>query len=116
MDLEFRFLGRRVKTTRNALVKMCVYLALYIAFLVWVRSWMGVLVIPFIIDNYTTRFIPWKWWKKWENKTARNVMSWIDSIVFALVAVYFVHIYFSRTMSSLPLRSKRLCSSVITFL
>ena len=94
MDVEFRLMGRPVKTTRKSLLKMSVYLALYIAFLFWVKSWMGVVVIPFIVDNYTTRFIPWKWWKKWKNKTARDVMSWVDSIVFALVAVYFVHIYF----------------------
>jgi signal peptidase I len=73
---------------------MGVYLALYIAFLIWVKSWMGVLVIPFIIDCYTTRFIPWGWWKNLKNGTARRVMSWVDAIVFALVAVYFVHIYF----------------------
>ena len=94
MDLDFRFLGRNVRTTRKALVKMSVYLALYIAFLIWVKSWMGVLVIPFIIDSYTTRFIPWGWWKNLKNSTARKVMSWVDAIVFALVAVYFVHIYF----------------------
>ncbi|MBQ5627588.1 MAG: signal peptidase I [Bacteroidaceae bacterium] len=94
MDLNFRFLGRSVKTTRKALIKMGVYLALYIAFLIWVKSWMGVLVIPFIIDCYTTRFIPWGWWKNLKNGTARRVMSWVDAIVFALVAVYFVHIYF----------------------
>ena len=94
MDLEFNFLGRNVKTTRKALIKMSVYLALYIAFLIWVKSWMGVIVIPFIIDNYTTRFIPWKWWKEIKNNTIRKIMSWVDAIVFALVAVYFVHIYF----------------------
>ena len=94
MDLNFRFLGRSVKTTRKALIKMGVYLALYIAFLIWVKSWIGVLVIPFIIDCYTTRFIPWGWWKNLKNGTARRVMSWVDAIVFALVAVYFVHIYF----------------------
>ena len=94
MDLEFRFLGRNVKTTRKALIKMSVYLALYIAFLVWVKSWMGVLVIPFIVDAYTTRFIPWGGWKKWKKGAARTTMSWVDSIIFALVAVYFVHIYF----------------------
>ena len=87
-------MGRSVKTTRKALIKMGVYLALYIAFLIWVKSWMGVLVIPFIIDCYTTRFIPWGWWKNLKNSTARRVMSWVDAIVFALVAVYFVHIYF----------------------
>lgn len=96
--IEYKFKIRNkeitVNTSRKALIKMSIYLALYVAFLIWVKSWMGVLVIPFIIDNYTTHFIPWKWWKKWENKTARSIMSWVDSIVFALVAVYFVHIYF----------------------
>ncbi len=93
MDLNFRFLGRSVKTTREALIKMGIILALYIAFLIWVKSWLGVIVIPFIIDNYTTRFIPWGWWKKSENPILRKVMSWVDAIVFALVAVYFVHLY-----------------------
>ena len=54
---------------------------------------MGIIVIPFIIDCYTTKFIPWNWWKKSKNKTLRTVMSWVDAIVFALVAVYFVHLY-----------------------
>ncbi len=94
MEHEFRFLGRTVKMTRKALIKMCVVLALYIAFLIWVKSWMGLFVIPFIIDSYTTRFIPWGGWKNWKNTTARKAMSWVDSIIFALVAVYFVHIYF----------------------
>lgn len=29
-----------------------------------------------------------------ENKTVLTVMSWVDAIVFALVAVYFVNLYF----------------------
>ena len=96
MKQGFRVFNKTVKveTDRKALIKMGVYLALYIAFLVWVKSWMGLLVVPFIIDNYTTHIIPWKWWKNLKNKTARDVMSWVDSIVFALVAVYFVHIFF----------------------
>ena len=94
MEYKFRFLGRDVNISRKKLIKMCVVLALYIAFLIWVKSWMGVFVIPFIIDSYTTRFIPWGGWKNWKNGTARKIMSWVDSIIFALVAVYFVHIYF----------------------
>ena len=90
----FKIRGKEFKTDRKSLIKMGVVLVLYIAFLLWVKSWMGILVIPFIVDCYTTRLIPWKWWKNLENKTARSVMSWVDSIVFALVAVYFVHIYF----------------------
>ncbi len=37
--------------------------------------------------------IPWSFWKKSKNPTVRSVMSWVDAIVFALVAVYFVNIY-----------------------
>ena len=96
MKYEVRVFNKTVKveTDRKALIKMSVYLALYIAFLIWVKSWMGLLVIPFIVDNYTTHLIPWKWWKNLKSKTARDIMSWVDSIVFALVAVYFVHIFF----------------------
>ena len=95
-EYKFKILNKEisVETDRKALIKMGIILVLYIAFLIWVKSWMGVIVIPFIVDNYTTHFIPWKWWKNLKNKTARSVMSWVDSIVFALVAVYFVHIYF----------------------
>lgn len=32
-------------------------------------------------------------WKKSKNPAVRSIMSWVDAIVFALVAVYFVNIY-----------------------
>lgn len=92
--MEFRIFGREVKMTRKSLIKLITALVLYTLFLIWVGSWMGIIIIPFIIDNYTTRFIPWGWWKKSENVLLRKVMGWVDAIVFALVAVYFVHIYF----------------------
>ena len=95
--IEYKFKIRdkeiMVKTDRKSLIKMSVILFLYLLFLIWVKSWMGLLVVPFIVDNYTTHLVPWKWWKKWENKTYRKIMSWVDAIVFALVAVYFVHLY-----------------------
>ena len=92
--MEFKIFNREVKTSRKELVKLSIILVLYVLFLVWVKSWLGIIVIPFIIDNYTTRFIPWSWWKNSQNATLRKVMGWVDAIVFALVAVYFVHIYF----------------------
>ena len=71
-----------------------IYSALYIAFLYWVDAWWGLIVLPFIFDAYITRFIPWTWWKESDNPVVRTVMGWVDAIVFALVAVYFVNIYF----------------------
>ena len=74
--------------------KTIVVTALYLCFLGWVDAWWGLIVVPFIIDAYITRWIPWTWWKELKNPTARLIMSWIDAIVFALVAVYFFNIYF----------------------
>ncbi len=69
------------------------FTALYVLFLIWVRSVLGVILIPFIIDACTTKAIPWNWWKKIKNRALYQIMSWVDAIVFALVAVYFVNLY-----------------------
>lgn len=79
--------------TRKQWIKAGIYLALYILFLIWVRSWLGIIIIPFIFDACTTRFIKWDWWKQLRNKTLYQIMGWVDAIVFALVAVYFVNLY-----------------------
>ena len=36
---------------------------LYLLFLLWVQSWLGLVVLPFIFDNYITKKIRWTWWK-----------------------------------------------------
>lgn len=81
------------KATSSQWIKFALVLTLYIAFLIWVKSWWGVLVIPFIFDVYISKYIPWHFWKECKNPFVRSVMSWVDAIVFALVAVYFVNIY-----------------------
>ena len=79
-------------TTRQW-VTMGIVMLLYLAFLVWIKSWWGLLVVPFIFDAYITKIVPWGFWREWKNDTARGIMSWVDAIVFALVAVYFVNLY-----------------------
>ena len=82
------------KPTTKDWIRLIIVLTLYILFLVWIKSWWGIIVIPFIVDNYTTKFIKWGWWKESKNQLLRQVMSWVDAIVFALIAVYFVNLYF----------------------
>ncbi|MCQ2083060.1 MAG: S26 family signal peptidase [Bacteroidaceae bacterium] len=85
---------RRIKDTNaKQWLKAAIFTVLYILFLIWVRSLLGIVLIPLIIDACTTRIIPWDWWKKIKNKTLYQLMSWVDAIVFALVAVYFVNLY-----------------------
>ncbi|MDE5560460.1 MAG: S26 family signal peptidase [Bacteroidaceae bacterium] len=85
---------KKFRPTRIDLAKGLVACGLYVAFLVWIRSWWGIVVLPFIFDAYVTKKINWGWWKELENPVSRTIMSWVDAIVFALVAVYFVNIYF----------------------
>jgi len=73
--------------------KFAVVLALYLLFLVWVESWLGLIVVPFIFDVYITKKIHWQWWKD-EEGPIRFIMSWVDALVFALVAVYFINLFF----------------------
>ena len=84
----------KIQATRKQWIKFIVVLVLYLIFLFWLKSWLGLVVIPFIFDAYITKKIPWTWWKKSKNKTVVSVMSWVDAIVFAGVAVYFVNLFF----------------------
>ena len=74
--------------------KFGVVTTLYLLFLLWVGSWWGLIVVPFIYDVYITKKIKWSWWKSLESDVARGIMSWVDAIIFALVAVYFVNQFF----------------------
>ena len=73
--------------------KFIVVLILYLAFLYWLKSWWGLLVVPFIFDVYITKKIKWQWWKESEGPV-KFIMSWVDALVFALVAVYFINLFF----------------------
>ena len=78
---------------RKQWLKFIVVLVPYLLFLFWLKSWLGLLVIPFIYDVYISRKIRWSWWKDAEGPV-RFIMSWVDALVFALVAVYFIHLFF----------------------
>ena len=87
---------KKNKETSNPKVqwaKFIVVLVLYLLFLYWVGSWWGLLVVPFIYDAYISKKIKWQWWKESEGPV-RFVMSWVDALVFALVAVYFINLFF----------------------
>ena len=70
-------------------IKFIVVLVLYLLFLFWLKSWLGLIVIPFIYDAYISKKINWQWWKDAESPV-RFIMSWVDALVFALVAVFVI--------------------------
>ncbi|HZK03163.1 MAG TPA: S26 family signal peptidase [Bacteroidaceae bacterium] len=82
------------KTPPVQWIKMSVSMVLYLIFILWVKSWLGLILVPLIFDVYITKIINWSWWKSLKNSFFKSIMSWIDAIVFALVAVYFVNLFF----------------------
>ena len=75
-------------------LKFTIAAVLWLIFIYWLRSWMGLIVLPLIFDAYITKKINWQWWKKEDQPASNFIMSWVDAIVFALIAVYFVNNFF----------------------
>ncbi len=101
---------RLKKVTAKGWIAAGCWSAVYVAFIIWLawddaKSLWWLLLLPVIADAFTTKFINWSWWRKFKpagkdepaNPNARPVLyticSWIDAIVFALVAVYFINLY-----------------------
>ena len=91
-----------------------VWSAVFVAFIVWCawddnKSLWWLLLLPVIVDMFTTKYIPWNWWRKYKPLTKEEreagkvnphesswkytVCSWVDAILFALIAVYFINLY-----------------------
>ena len=70
----------------------------YILFLIWVQpqtisGWiLTILGALFLLDVYVTKKVRWQWWKD-SYSMVRFIMSWVDALVFALVAVYFINLF-----------------------
>lgn len=75
-------------------IRMLIVNILCLLFVIWSGYYLMLLAIPFFFDCYITKYIPWGFWRKSENKTFRKTMEWVDAIVFALVAVYFINTFF----------------------
>ncbi|MDL2222409.1 signal peptidase I, partial [Parabacteroides sp. OttesenSCG-928-N08] len=66
---------------------------LYILFALWMQNGWLLLGLPIIVDIYLTKFVPWGAWKRSKNPRVRNILSWVDDILFALIAVYLINLF-----------------------
>lgn len=82
----------------NAASRQWIWFAVWVAATVLFALWAGspwlLLFIILFLDIYITKFIPWGFWKKSKNNAFRKTMEWVDAIVFALIAVYFINTFF----------------------
>ena len=86
---------KRIATLRTKQwIRFSIAAILYILFTIWVGNYWLLLGLLLIIDIYLTHYIPWGFWKKSENKSFRKTMEWVDAILYALIAVYFINTFF----------------------
>lgn len=84
----------------NRWTKFTIVAVLYVLwFVVWSRSLWMLLGLPIIFDIYITKFIPHLLFgakhqeRKRTSKAYRETWSWIEAIVFAVIAASLIHIY-----------------------
>ena len=78
--------------------KFAIVIILYAVCIAWIGpcslvGWLLTLVgAALLFDVYITKKIRWQWWKDSEGPV-RFIMSWVDALVFSLVAVYFINLF-----------------------
>ena len=94
------FQDRLAEVEREGWIRAGIWSALYIAFIIWVawgdwKSLGWLVLLPIIVDAFTTKYINYNWWRKYKDTKPGlyTLCSWVDAIVFALVAVYFINLY-----------------------
>ena len=88
---DFNFINKfHIQKSFKSWIKAIIWCFGYFLFILWVGNLWWLLLLPVIFDVYITKLIPWTWWKKSKNKMMLVVMGWVDAIVFALIAVYFI--------------------------
>ena len=81
------------KFTKKQWIKFSIAAVLYTLFAIWMQNLWLLLGLIVLVDIFLTHYIPWGAWKRSKNPTVRNVLEWVDDIVFALVAVYFINLF-----------------------
>lgn len=71
-----------------------IWTVLTVLFSIWAGNYWLLLFIALFFDIYITKFVPWSFWKKSKNQAFKKTMEWVDAILFALVAVYFINTFF----------------------
>ncbi len=83
----------RFKQPLKQWIKAGIWSLIYILFIVWVGNFWWLIGLPVVFDAFVTHYIPWTWWKNSKSKSVLAIMGWVDAIVFALVAVYFINTF-----------------------
>ncbi len=82
------------KVSLSKWIRFSIAAVVYILWVIWVENLWLLLGVPVIVDIYITKKVPWDFWKKTKDgKKPKAWVEWVDALVFALVAVYFINLF-----------------------
>ena len=84
------------KFSKKQWIKFSIAAVLYLLFTLWMQNAWLLLGLIVLVDIFSDRVYPLGAWKRTKNPQVRNVLEWVDDILFALVAVYFINIFIFR--------------------
>lgn len=84
---------KKFEISKRQWITFSIWAVLYLLFCLWMQNGWLLFGLLLFVDIYLTKFIPWGAWRKVKNPKLRNLLNWVDDIVFALVAVYFINLF-----------------------
>lgn len=83
---------------KNASLRQWIWFGVWavgtILFSIWSGTPFIILFVLLFFDIYISKLVPWSFWKRSKNTSFRKTMEWVDAILFALIAVYFINTFF----------------------
>lgn len=84
---------KKFEISKKQWIIFSIWAVLYLLFCLWMQNGWLLFGLLLFVDIYLTKFIPWGAWKRVKNPKLRNLLGWVDDILFALVAVYFINLF-----------------------
>ena len=81
------------KFTPKQWIRFAVASFVYLLFTLWMQNLWLLFGLIIVAEVFLIQLVPWSAWKRSSNPVVRNTLEWIDDILFALVAVYFINLF-----------------------
>ncbi len=81
-----------MKATKNDWIWFGIVSIIYLLWVIWLGNYWFLIGLGIIYDLYISKIVNWTFWKRRDGNNTK-VVEWIDSIIFAVVAVTIINIF-----------------------
>ena len=81
------------KPNRKQLIKYGIATALWLLWMIWLKSWWMLIGFPIIFDIYISKKVKWNPFTQEKNKKRSKWKEWVDALIFALVVSTIIKIF-----------------------